>query len=421
MNNKVNKNVTNSMRKHFVLLGVMCGLACTAVPARAELKKPVLEQAERAKADALRLLERLVNIDSGTYDGAGLDQVADIVQEELKKLGAQVASLPAAPAKSRNLLATFSGTGKGRILLVAHSDTVFADGSAAARPFQIREGRAYGPGIADDKGGIVLGLYALKILQQLRYRDYAKISFLINTNEETGSTGSAALIARLAREHDVAFNLEPGRMADGLVVWRKGSGEIAVDVKGLASHAGSPENGRNAAMEAAHQILQLNALGDAQKQTTVSFTVLKSGERSNVIPDAAHAEADVRVAVPEEFDRVERDMLRISATHLIPDTQVSARLRRGFPPMPKNPDTDALAAWAQMFYGELGRQLTLEGSGGAADASLIAAAGTPTLDGLGIVGGGFHTPEEYAEVGSVVPRLYLLSRMLMHYGAQPPK
>ena len=166
-----------------------------------------------------------------------------------------------------------------------------------------------------------------------------------------------------------------------------------------------------------HQVLQLGKLGDSAKQTTVNFTVMKAGGATNVIPDQATAYADVRVAVPEEFDRVERDLARVSANKLIPDTEVKTSLERGFPPMPRNAASDKLAAQAQAIYGEIGRELTLEGSGGAADSSLSAGVGTPTLDGFGIVGGGIHTPEEYAEVESVVPRLYLLSRMIMEISA----
>ena len=403
------------MRKNFVLLGLMLGLGGAAAQA-APLNQALLAQAEKAKPEALALLERLVNIDSGTYNEAGLDKVGAIAREELKKLGARIEVLPATPAKSSNIVATWSGKGKGRILLVAHMDTVFGDGTAAARPFRVDGKRAYGPGIMDDKGGIVMALYAMKLLREAKFDDYAKVTLILNTNEETGSVGTLALIDKQAREHDVAFNLEPGRPADGLVIWRKGSGGIELDVKGKAAHAGvAPDAGRNAAMEAAHQVLQLSKLGDAGKQTTVNFTVIKAGERSNVIPDAAHAEADVRVAVAEEFDRVEKDMARISANKLIPDTQVSAKLRRGFPPMPQNAATDGMAARAQAIYGELGKKLTLEGSGGAADSSLIAAAGVPTIDGLGIVGGGIHTPEEYIEVDSIAPRLYLLTRLIMDY------
>jgi len=381
----------------------------------AEVDKPLLAKAEKEKPEVLKLLGRMVNIDSGTFNGKGLDAVGAIATAELKRLGGRVETSSAAPAAGHNIVATFTGKGKGRILLVAHMDTVFADGSAGSRPFRIEGSRAYGPGIMDDKGGIVMAIGALKMLQG--FKDYAKITVLLNTNEETGSHGTRALIEKLAKEHDVAFNLEPGRSADGLVIARKGSGEIEMDVKGKAAHAGvAAKEGRNAALEAAHQVLQLSKLGDDAKQTTVNWTVIKSGDRSNVIPDHASAQADVRVAVAEEFDRVEHDIERISAQKLIPETQVAIHLRRGFPPMPASPITDAIARRATDIYAELGRKLTLESTGGAADASLIFAAGVPTLDGLGIVGGGIHTADEYAEVDSIVPRLYLLARLIQEYG-----
>ena len=390
-------------------------LLCAARTACAADANPgVLSAAEGYRGDALRLLERLVNIDSGTGDAAGLGQVGAIVADELRAAGADVQTVTAAPTVGNNILATWKGTGSVRILLMAHMDTVFKDGTARARPFHVQYHRAYGPGVMDDKGGVVAGLYAMKILQKLDFRQYGQVTLLLNTNEETGSKGTRDLIEREARQHDVTLNLEPGRPADGLVVWRKGSGTVEIDVKGKAAHAGvAPESGRNAATELAHQVLQLGKLGDSAKQTTVNVTVLKAGDATNVIPDRATAFADVRVAVPDEFDRVERDLARVSADRLVPDTEVKMTLVHGFPPMPRSAATDQLAAKAQAIYAEIGRKLTLEGSGGAADASVSAGAGTPTLDGFGIVGGGIHTPDEYAEVESVVPRLYLLSRMLM--------
>ncbi|RDK04913.1 M20/M25/M40 family metallo-hydrolase [Cupriavidus lacunae] len=393
-------------------------LLCTArLSTAADANPKVLSAAESYRGEALHLLERLVNIDSGTGNEAGLSQIGTIVADELRKAGAKVETVSATPAVGNNILATWKGTGKARILLMAHMDTVFKDGTARAKPFYIKDKRAYGPGVMDDKGGIVAGLYAMKILQQLDFRQYGQVTLLLNTNEETGSKGTRALIEREARQHDVTLNLEPGRPADGLVVWRKGSGTAEIDVKGKAAHAGvAPESGRNAATELAHQVLQLGKLGDSAKQTTFNITVLKAGDATNVIPDHATAYADLRVAVPEEFDRVERDLARVSADKLVPGTEVKTSLVRGFPPMPRNAASDQLAAKAQAIYSEIGRKLTLEGSGGAADSSLSAGVGTPTLDGFGIVGGGIHTPEEYAEVDSVVPRLYLLSRMIMELG-----
>lgn len=389
--------------------------ACLAVPAHAAVDTRLKTAAEQSQAPALKLLETLVNIDSGSGYAPGLDAVRERVVAELKTLGASVRTVPnTAPDTSQHVVATLKGNGKAKILLMAHMDTVFKEGSASARPFRIQDGRAYGPGVMDDKGGIVAGLYALNILKNLDFNDYAQITFLLDASEETGSQAATELIKQEAAAHDVTLNLEPGRPADGLVVWRKGSATAVVDVTGKAAHAGvAPELGRNAAMEVAHQVLQLSTLGDAEKKTTVNFDVINAGDRINVIADHATAKADVRAAVPEEFDRVERDLAKVSANHLIPDVQVTTRLERGLPPMPQTAQSDKLVTLAQGIYAELGRTLTIEGSGGAADASLAASVGKPVLDGFGIVGGNIHTPEEYAEVDSVAPRIYLLARMVM--------
>jgi glutamate carboxypeptidase len=383
----------------------------------AQPNQQVYEKAQQYKDAALMLLERLVNIDSGTGDEQGVKAVSAIAIEELTKLGARIETFPAKPVVGDNIVATFTGTGKGRIFLIAHMDTVFAKGTVVARPFQIKDGRAYGPGVDDDKGGVVAAVYALKVLQDINFRNYAKITLLLNTNEETGSVGTRILIEKLAKEHDVALNLEPGRPADGLVIWHKGSGVVKVEVKGRSAHAGvAPDSGRNAAMELAYQILQLSNLANRDKGTTLNFTVLKAGDRTNIIPDYAVAEGDMRAVVSEEFDRVEKQLSIMAQKKLIPDTEVTTSLTRNFPPMPQNAQSDMLSAMAQSIYGELSKKLTIEGTGGAADASFAAGVSTPTLDGFGIVGGDWHTDREYIEVESIVPRFYLLTRMLMELG-----
>jgi glutamate carboxypeptidase len=411
-----NKNKDRFMPFTFprTLLAATLALSFALPAYSAEPHKQIQADAVQYKADALKLLERLVNIDTGSGYEPGLAQVRDIAVDELKQLGFSIQLVPDKAANSSHVVATLKGTGKAKILLMAHMDTVFKEGSAAERPFHIKDGRAYGPGVMDDKGGIVAGIYALKVLKNQGFKDYAQITFLLDASEETGSDAASELIRTTAKGHDVTLNLEPGRPADGLVVWRKGSATAVVEVKGKAAHAGvAPELGRNAAMEVAHQILQLGKLGDEEKKTTINFTVLKAGDRTNVIPDQATAKADVRAALPEEFDRIEKDLARVSADKLIPETEVKTTLQRGLPPMPQTAESDKLVAIAQGIYGELGKTLTIEGSGGAADASLSAGVGTPTLDGFGIVGGNIHTSEEYAEVESVVPRVYLLSRMIM--------
>jgi glutamate carboxypeptidase len=399
----------------------MIGALISLGPAvAAEAVKPILDSAEKHKPGAIKLWERLVNIDSGTGDAEGMKAVGDIAIEELKKLGATIETVSSAPAAGDNIVATFTGTGKGKVLLMAHMDTVFAKGAAAARPFRIEGGRAYGPGVSDDKAGIVVAIGVLNILQDLKFKDYARLTVFLNTNEETGSRGSRALIEKLAKEHDATLNLEAGRSGDGITVWRKGSGTIKLEVKGRGSHAGvAPELGRNAVMELAHQMLQLSKLANAQKGTTINFTVIKGGDRKNIIPDFAEADADVRAVVTEEFDRVERELATAVRNKLIPDTEVKVTLIRSFPPMPQNAQIDALAAMAQRIYGEIGRKLNLGGSGGAADSSLAAGVFRPTLDGLSLVGGNAHTDREYAEVDSMVPRFYLLTRMVMELSRNP--
>jgi glutamate carboxypeptidase len=402
------------------LTAAMLLLATVGNASAVEANKPILDSAARQQPGAMMLWERLVNIDSGTGDMEGVNAVGAVAFEELKKLGAAIEMVPALPAYGDNIVASLAGSGKGRILLIAHMDTVFRKGDAAARPFRIEGGRAYGPGVSDDKGGIVVGLSALKILDELKFKDYARLTLMLNTNEETGSRGSRALIEKLAKEHDVTLNLEGGRLGDGITIWRKGSGTINVEVKGRASHAGgAPELGRNAAMELAHQMLQLVKLANADKGTTINFTVVKSGDRKNVIPDYAVADADIRALVSEEFDRVERELPQVAKNKLIPDTAVTTTLSRTFPIMPQNAQTDALAAMAQRVYGEIGKTLTLGGSGGAADSSLSAGVFKPTLDGLSLIGGNAHTDREFAVVDSMVPRFYLLTRMIMELGKEP--
>ncbi len=395
--------------------GAVALLAVGAGPLRAvQREESVFAAAEKFRPDGVALLERLVNIDSGTGHAPGLEQVAAVVADELGRLGARVELLSAAPVAGKNIVATFTGTGTGRVLLIAHMDTVWPVGEAARRPFRIEGKRARGPGVSDDKGGVVAGIGALRVLHEIGFRNFATLTFLVNCNEETGSIGTRQLMQNLARKHDFALNLEAGRPGDALIDARKGSGYVEVTIKGKSSHAGNaPDAGRNAAMEAAHQMLQLSKLGNPAKGTTINFTIVQSGDRPNVIPDLAIAKADVRVVTEDEFGRLERDLVAAAKNKLIPDCDVTVTLTRTFSPFLHNATTDALIARVQPLYAELERRLTSEAAGGAADSSITAGVGSPTLDGLGLVGGGGHSLDEYLELESVVPRVYLLARVVM--------
>lgn len=377
------------------------------------------EKAKLAQSEFLTSLETLVNIDSGTGELDGITQVENLVVEQLKSVGAHIETSNATPSAGRNILATIQGTGKGKILLLAHSDTVFKKGTAAQRPFKIVGGRAYGPGVMDDKGGILLGIEALKILREMNFQNFGTITFLINPDEEKGSRGSQEFIQQTAKQHNFALVLEFGSPEDKVTSWRKGIGNYGFEVKGRAAHAGAePEKGCNALLEAAHQVLQLSHLGNRTKQTTVNFTVFQAGDRLNIIPDFATVQADVRVLDAQEYVRLERDFRQISQNKLLPCTEIKVFSNRGRPPFAPNSKTDALVKLAQAVYREIGLKLGVEGSGGGTDGNYAVAVGTATLDALGPVGGGAHSPDEYIDLERIAPRIYLLTKLLMDLGAR---
>ncbi|HWR30021.1 MAG TPA: glutamate carboxypeptidase [Negativicutes bacterium] len=403
------------MKKHILLLAfLLVSSVCFAAPDPA-----VLEKANNAEASYLANLETLVNIDTGTGYKDGLIKAARILEEKLKDVGATVEVTPAADnIAGENIRATWEGTGKGKILLLTHLDTVYKTGTVASRPFKVEGRRAYGPGVSDEKSGIALGLEVMRILQEIGYANFAKVTWLINPDEEKGSFGSRELIMKEAQLHDYTLCLEPGGSNDTVTVWRKGIGYYILNVKGKAAHAGgSPEKGLNAAMEIAHQVLQLSNLNDPKKGTTLNWTVIKAGGASNVIPEDAMAQADVRVLYPEEYDRLSNDINRIIKNKLIPDTIITFEPQRGRPPFPKNDKTDALAVKMQAIYAELGKELATAGSGGGSDANYAASVGAVAIDGLGPVGGKGHTDEEYVELDSIASRIYLLARAIMDLGA----
>lgn len=371
------------------------------------------------RAAALELLKDIVNIDSGTGDVEGGRKVDELLSARLKALGAEVRTSPAeAAGLPDNLISVWHGSGQGRILMIAHIDTVFGPGTAAARPFRMDEQRAYGPGVGDEKAGVVNAVMAMNTLTQLHFTAFKTITLLLDDSEERGSPGSTRLIQSLSREHDVVLNMEPGDPPDDLTVWRKGSATIRIKVSGRAAHAGmAPQNGRNAASELLHQLTALEGKfphsGDG---ITVNLTVLRAGERNNIIPDSAEGVLNVRYRQQEQFQQILAAVEAQSHDTQIPDTRVSVSHDPAFPPLTENPQIDALAAKAKAIYGELGRTVGTSGNGGASESALAMAEGTPALDGLGFVGGDFHTDQEWIDLSSVTPRMYLLTRLLMELG-----
>jgi glutamate carboxypeptidase len=411
------------------LTAALCA-ALLALPAQAASRNDKVHKAVQAnRAGFLDLLKEIVNIDSGTGDVTGGERILNLLTPRLTALGATVQREKAeAPGLPDNLVATFKGSGPksekgGRILMIAHVDTVFGPGTVAQRQFRMEGERAYGPGVSDEKAGLVNALTALKVLHDTGFTDFNTITLLLETSEERGSPGTQGLIRKLAAQHDVEFNMEPGDPPDALTVWRKGSTVVHVIVKGRAAHAGvAPQDGRNAATELVHQIESSKALVPLSGEgPTLNLTVLKAGERSNIIPDQAEAIYSLRIRKPEEREQILAKLRAAARQTLVPDTSVAVETDPGYPPFIQTADVDALAARAQAIYAELGKTLGKAGNGGASESAVAQSVGTPALDGLGLVGGDFHTDKEWVDLNSLEPRLYLLTRLLMDAGANPPK
>jgi glutamate carboxypeptidase len=407
------------MRK--TALAALCATLLVTPGLAASRDDKVYAAVQANRAGFLDLLGRIVNIDSGTGDVAGGARITALLANRLKAIGAETHYEKAeAPGLPDNLVATFHGTGKGNILVIAHVDTVFGPGTVAQRPFKIDGTKAHGPGVGDEKAGVVNAVTALKILHDLGFRNFATITLLIETSEERGSIGTTRLIRTLAAQNDVEFNMEPGDPPDALTVWRKGSNVVHIHVKGHAAHAGmAPQDGRNAATGLIHQIDRIAGIvplsGDGP---TLNLTVLRAGERDNIIPDEAQAEFSLRIRKPEQRDQI---LAKLNAAmEPTPGTKVSLTADPGYPPLIETPDVDALAARAERIYAERSKTIARSGNGGASESAVAQSVGTPALDGLGLVGGDFHTDHEWIDLNSLTPRLYLITRLLMDAGANPP-
>ncbi len=399
-------------------------LAAPARPsAAATADNALFEQARRQRQAFLEELEALVSIDSGSRNREGLGRLAAHLANRLEQLGAEVERLPATPSVGTTVVGRLRGEGQARILMMIHMDTVFPEGEAARRPFRVDAERAYGPGVADAKGGVAMILQALEIARQRGFRDYGQITVMFNPDEEISSVGSREVIRRLAAENDVVLSYEPPPRRGAVIGSTKGIAYLELEVKGKSSHAGAaPEQGRNAAVELAHQMLQLDDLGDPARGTTVNWTVLQAGDAKNRIPDRARATADMRMTQPGEVERVRQEAQRRIGRSFVAGTSTSLELNRQRPPLPPNPATARLAALAAGIYGEIGRELEPIAMGFGTDAGFAyvpGGEGPAVLEGLGVVGDRLHSPDEWTDLETIPARLYLTVRLLEEVAKQP--
>lgn len=356
----------------------------------------------------LELLETLVRHESPSREKPSLDRLGGLLAELIRDRGGAVERI-ANPEGGDHVLARFPGPDAVRpALVLGHFDTVWPLGTLATMPFRIEEGRAYGPGIYDMKAGLTIFLDAIAERVKKRPRP---IWALFTSDEEIGSPTSRTLIEDLARQCAYALVLEPP-MADGsLKTARKGVGRYLLAVEGKAAHAGvAPQEGRSAIVELAHQILDIQILQDLEAGTTLNVGVIRGGTTTNVVPASASADIDVRSTSIAEAERIDLALRSIQAG--TPGTRLSISGGFNRPPMERSPAVVGLFEQARRIGRTLGLELTEGSTGGGSDGNFTAAAGLPTLDGLGVLGAGAHALDEHIVIESLPERSALLAALL---------
>jgi glutamate carboxypeptidase len=373
--------------------------------------------------DYLTDLERLVGIDCGTYTPAGVDEVGRWTAAFLSALGAEIDRRPDPSGRfGDTIVATFRGTADGpRVLLIGHMDTVFDPGTAAERPFRIDDGVAYGPGVTDMKSGLLTGLYALKaILGEHGGLPFERLVFIANPDEEIGSPSSVAHIREQAADVDACLVLECARANGDIVSARKGILDTRLTVHGRAAHAGvEPEKGRSAILEAARIVRELHALNGRWPGVTVNVGKIVGGTRPNVVAERCDLEVDVRSVTASGLAEAEAAVRAIVATTEVPDTTVDVHITVAWQPMEKLARSGRLVEHAQAVAERLGFAVADTSTGGASDANTTSGMGVPSLDGLGPIGGNDHSPAEYLDVDSIVPRTTMLAGLLLAIARDP--
>ncbi len=376
------------------------------------------DHASKRYDEFVAALREMVNVDCGSFTPEGVNEIADLCQHRFEAGGWKVERLSHEPAEGEERLGDLvvgrlSGSGTTRLLMIGHTDTVFDPGTVAERPFRIEGERALGPGVSDMKGGLLTGFFAVEVLQAVGFDGFGRITYVCNPDEEIGSPWSHDVIEAEAANADVAFVLEGARENGDIVSSRKGVSDFRIEIEGRAAHAGvEPERGRSAILEGAFKTVALQALNGLWPGVTVNVGVVEGGTRPNVVPERCVLEVDVRSPEESTFEEAQEAVRAIADEHTVPDVKVTTTSSGWHRPMEKREGGARLADLAISIAAELGFELKDAATGGASDANTTSAAGVPTLDGLGPIGGDDHGPHEWLELPSVVPRISLLAGLV---------
>ncbi|HEV8385387.1 MAG TPA: M20 family metallopeptidase [Candidatus Acidoferrales bacterium] len=375
--------------------------------------KELLHLARKHQTEFLRVLEKLVRAESPSEDKAAVDRCARLLAAEWRRRGARIEFLREKHRGDHLLVDTSMGPARpqGQIMLLGHMDTVYDLGTLKRMPWRISGGRAHGPGVFDMKSGLVIALFAVQLLREMRITPKKRIICLWTSDEEIGSESSQRFIEREARRSDAVLVLEPATGREGKVkTARKGVGFAEIAVTGRAAHAGlNPEAGINAVHELALQIEKIMRLNHPPSGTTVSVNVIEGGGRINVIADRARAQIDLRATTMAAARALEKKLRALKP--ILPGAKIEITGGVHRPPMERKAAA-ALYRHAQILADEMGMELGESFVGGGSDGNFTAALGIPTLDGLGGIGEGAHAAHENIILRALPARVALIAGLL---------
>ncbi|CAH8242473.1 Acetylornithine deacetylase [Vibrio aestuarianus] len=369
--------------------------------------------------DYLEELRPLVDVDCGTYTVEGIEVIANNMAAKYEAMnGWSVKRINCGKAGFGLEVRNQPDAKHIDVMMIGHMDTVFPVGTAAKRPMSMDAEKAYGPGVSDMKSGLLNVVYALRNLDQA-VLDKLSICVCMNPDEETGSLDSVDWIQETAKKAKNVLVAEAARADGGLVKARKGMARYKMTFNGKAAHAGNePENGRSAITEMANWILATNAMTNFESGTTLNVGVVSGGTGANIVPDLATAIVDVRFWDNAEYNQVDTRLNSMIETPFVDGVSVTLEREAYKPSMVPSVQTEALMAMIEESAQELNININWKEAGGGSDANNTAILGVPTLDGLGPIGAGFHSTDEYLLLESIEPRIKLLMSVLTKLAQQ---
>lgn len=385
---------------------------------RDEREAAVLDWLDGQEEAMVALLEALVNTDSGSFDRDGVDRTGTILHRHLEAAGVpcELIEQPQASFSLRARLERAPADGSGHVLLLGHRDTVFPKGEAARRPFRVEAGKAFGPGVADMKAGLVMNTFVIEAFARAGGARHPVVA-LYTTDEEIASPASRPVIEATAEGARAVFNAEPGRISGNIVSGRKGALFLTIEITGRAAHSGAAHvKGISAIEELCRKVLALHALTDYEAGTTFNVGIIQAGQSVNTVAPHARARLDVRFKSIEAMRMAEQAIERVlGATHLA-GTETRVTERAQFLPFEPNPASQRLAEHYIACARELGVPLAGEYTGGSADSGFTAAVGAPTVCGTGPVGEKAHSPDETCHLDTLIPRAKILAMAIARLG-----